>query len=574
MCGIFCSVAWGADIPLVFETDVLSRIKRRGPDYWFTRNIKLGASRHVCFACSILHLRGDRINSQLNTCGQDQSQSYLAWNGEIFGGYDVPLNKNDTEFLFELLNSVESDEDIVDVLRKIRGPWAFIFFQAKEEKLWFGRDVLGRRSLLWQFDKAEKTFKLSSVVDNDKSKWSEVPANGIFYLNLKYLTENPQFTCFPWSNQLGKVDDFIYFDVELDVRNEIKNPISNTLNKKLPSQDDLKSNDSFSKSAQFDKTMHDFIDVLRMSVKTRVENQQDICKCCSVVGSDISTCLHSKTGVLFSGGIDSSVLAVLADEFVPKTEPIDLMNVAFVRKFEKSEMDGEVPDRLSGRIALEELKLICPNRKWNFVEITVSKEELCAERHKTISPLIHPSNTVLDDSIGCSIWFAARGIGTIRLDKNHKQSQTYISTCRVLLVGMGADEQLAGYSRHRMRFANNGWKGLLEEMEMEMSRISFRNLGRDDRVIADHGCEARFPFLDENVIEFLNGLPIWFKANLNLPRGSGEKLLLRCASRVLGFDRVSSFAKKAIQFGTRISKIEERKQKGSDIMKESQEKLK
>uniref|UniRef100_T1J6B4 Asparagine synthetase domain-containing protein n=1 Tax=Strigamia maritima TaxID=126957 RepID=T1J6B4_STRMM len=121
---------------------------------------------------------------------------------------------------------------------------------------------------------------------------------------------------------------------------------------------------------------------------------------------------------------------------------------------------------------------------------------------------------------------------------------------------MGTDEQLAGYSRNRMRFANNGWKGLLEEMEMEMSRISFRNLGRDDRVIADHGCEARFSFLDENVIEFLNGLPIWFKANLNLPRGSGEKLLLRCASRVLAFDRVSSFAKKAIQFGTRISKIE------------------
>ena len=51
----------------------------------------------------------------------------------------------------------------------------------------------------------------------------------------------------------------------------------------------------------------------------------------------------------------------------------------------------------------------------------------------------------------------------------------------MLLSGLGADEQLAGYSRHRSTFQNGGWKALNDELQMEINRISKRNLGRDDR---------------------------------------------------------------------------------------------
>lgn len=62
---------------------------------------------------------------------------------------------------------------------------------------------------------------------------------------------------------------------------------------------------------------------------------------------------------------------------------------------------------------------------------------------------------------------------------------------QVVLTGIGADEQLAGYSRHRVRFTTSGLEGLIQELAMELGRISSRNLGRDDRVIGDHAKEAR-----------------------------------------------------------------------------------
>ncbi|XP_072681240.1 uncharacterized protein [Canis lupus baileyi] len=99
---------------------------------------------------------------------------------------------------------------------------------------------------------------------------------------------------------------------------------------------------------------------------------------------------------------------------------------------------------------------------------------------------------------------------------------------------------------------------------MELGRISSRNLGRDDRVIGNHGKEARFPFLDENVVSFLNSLPVWKKADLTLPRGIGEKLILRLAAVELGLTACALLPKRAMQFGSRIAKMEKNNEKASD----------
>lgn len=74
----------------------------------------------------------------------------------------------------------------------------------------------------------------------------------------------------------------------------------------------------------------------------------------------------------------------------------------------------------------------------------------------------------------------------------------------------------------------------------------------------------RFPYLDEDVVNYLNSVPVWEKADLSLPRGVGEKLLLRLTARYLGLSQSAVLPKRAMQFGSRIANMEDNHEKASD----------
>lgn len=69
---------------------------------------------------------------------------------------------------------------------------------------------------------------------------------------------------------------------------------------------------------------------------------------------------------------------------------------------------------------------------------------------------------VQDLNIGIALWLAAGGDGwlyneTINIDGTLCQRVKYKSMARILLVGSGADEQCAGYGRHKTKFRNKRW---------------------------------------------------------------------------------------------------------------------
>lgn len=80
----------------------------------------------------------------------------------------------------------------------------------------------------------------------------------------------------------------------------------------------------------------------------------------------------------------------------------------------------------------------------------------------------------------------ACGDGFAETDSSQSARVPYVSKCRVVLVGIGADEQLAGYGRHRTvhkkgteREVGRGELSLLEqELDKDVTRLWKRNLGR------------------------------------------------------------------------------------------------
>lgn len=104
-----------------------------------------------------------------------------------------------------------------------------------------------------------------------------------------------------------------------------------------------------------------------------------------------------RLAILFSGGLDCTVLARLSHDLLPPHQEIDLLNVAFenprvikaaqagprLKKGAQSPppdttqtLNNKVspyelcPDRETGRKAHQELQTVCPGRKWRFVAVS------------------------------------------------------------------------------------------------------------------------------------------------------------------------------------------------------------
>jgi asparagine synthetase B (glutamine-hydrolysing) len=144
------------------------------------------------------------------------------------------------------------------------------------------------------------------------------------------------------------------------------------------------------------------------------------------------------------------------------------------------------------------------------------------------------------------------------------------------LSGIGADELLGGYVRHRGAFARGSWGGLAAELALDVGRLWQRNLGRDDRCISDSGREVRQPFLDEHVLESVmqewkggsdseavneEGNGMQALVDLKLVAGVGDKRSLRVVAHLLGLHTCAGLKKRAIQFGSRVAKLSDAKVK-------------
>ena len=143
------------------------------------------------------------------------------------------------------------------------------------------------------------------------------------------------------------------------------------------------------------------------------------------------------------------------------------------------------------------------------------------------------------------------------------------------MSGLGSDELIGGYGRHRTVYGTGGWKAVIDEvkylslfqpfyqvfkpilkLQQEIDRIPTRNLGRDDRIISSHGKETRHPFLSLTLVSYLAALPVHLKLDPRVEPGIGDKMLLRLAAWKLGLVEASGRKKRAMQFGSHSARMD------------------
>ena len=199
MCGIYFS--YGHASILEPSAEMVEHLCRRGPDHKNCVHVK-HSSGSLNFIASVLSLRGEVLTQQ--PLHDSTSGSILCWNGEAWRFRDAAVSGNDADAVFKILlkslasNNVslafpdkgEIDRAVLQDLDRISGPYAFIFYHAISGQVFYGRDPLGRRSLV-RSKGIDGTTIISSISSGSSTAdWAEIETDGIYVLHLPGVSDN------------------------------------------------------------------------------------------------------------------------------------------------------------------------------------------------------------------------------------------------------------------------------------------------------------------------------------------------------------------------------------------------
>ncbi len=215
-----------------------------------------------------------------------------------------------------------------------------------------------------------------------------------------------------------------------------------------------------------------------------------------------------KTGVLFSGGLDSSLVAFLASEYSDV--------ILYTAGAEGS------PDLEWARKAADRLGL--PLREYVF-----NIDDVRDAVPRVVFAIEEPNPMNL--AIGIPLYFAT---GKAREDG-----------VKVLLSGQGADELFGGYAKYLER---------PELMEKDLRELAERNLARDDKIAMLNSVEGRFPFLSLPVVSAALNIPL----ELKIENGVRKAVLRKAAVKAGLPEELAMREKKAAQYGSHSQKLLEK----------------
>eukprot|EP00968_Pinguiococcus_pyrenoidosus_P008601 scaffold623_cov235-Pinguiococcus_pyrenoidosus.AAC.1 len=407
MCGIACVICAPSaahELPDAFGEQDKRLWRRRGPHqqgHWLNSVANGEFSAEFRLFASVLRLQGTAGSAEAGAQPyEDARGNVLLWNGEI---YDVAPESRasllllrqgwtttcDTALVAALLQRCSSAKEAAEALGGLRAEYAFIYFSKGAQQLWFARDGVGRRSLVFrrrgeEGDLGGETLlgrhsglKLASAMGEEPGEdggrsWGPVhvvPAAGVYAIQVA-----------------GEQQDLLVTRAQWPAATKaLVNMVRPRLRK-----------DGTGAEAEHRRR---FARALRRAVRRRLRSWT------------LPRPLHRdvpRVAVLFSGGLDCSVVAALAHEALPLEEPIDLLNVCFDAPQFAS------PDRQGAVAGLMALHRIAPERDWRLLLVDAAYEEaVTGERAEQLRSLLLPARSHMDFNLGVALWFASRAEGRV-----------------------------------------------------------------------------------------------------------------------------------------------------------------
>ncbi|MFT4249946.1 MAG: diphthine--ammonia ligase [Candidatus Woesearchaeota archaeon] len=219
----------------------------------------------------------------------------------------------------------------------------------------------------------------------------------------------------------------------------------------------------------------------------------------------------NRVAVLFSGGVDSSLVALLAKQAGAEVT----LYVAALDDPQKQDPH----DLLAATKAASLLDLPLVQVRASLEDVESVVGEVCS--------LIEDSS-VVKVGVALPFWFACQA--------------AFRDGHRVIFSGLGAEEVFGGYQRHKQALDVNA------ECLRGLRAMHERDLYRDDVVCMRHSLELRLPFLDHEVVSC--GLAI--SGEEKIVGGLGKVALRHAASRLGLPEEIAFLPKKAAQYGSQF----------------------
>jgi asparagine synthase (glutamine-hydrolysing) len=171
-----------------------------------------------------------------------------------------------------------------------------------------------------------------------------------------------------------------------------------------------------------------------------------------------------RIGIIFSGGIDSVLIAYLAAKMVPEV----VCYTGGVKGSHDIAYARQIAERLGLKLKVAEL------------------DEEAVER------LVPEVIRVIEDANAGQVEVALPVYSAVKLA--HQDGM------KVMLTGQGADELYGGYSWYAKVAEKEGYEKLRERMVEDLLLLYKETLEREDKITMAHSIELREPFLDSEVI--------------------------------------------------------------------------